>query len=229
MKKLLLVGLVAALVMGCASASKKPATAKKQPPPPPKKEAVAAKKETPAPKSVVKKESPIPKPVVKKAEPAPKPVVKKETPAPKPVVKKTEPAPKPAVKKEPAPKKEVVVAKKPAPAPKVALPARKLTVADVITLTKNGATDQQIIQHITKTKSVFQMTMADLEALRAANVSDPVITHMLDTYTQALLREKPARLPADEKLAPMEAGEGTYDYGYQYPYGVLFDDPERRY
>lgn len=129
------------------------------------------------------------------------------------------------VKKETsAPKKEVAGAKKPAtaPAPRVALPARKLTTDDIITLTRNGATDQQIIQHIDRTRSVFQLKMADLESLRAAGVSDPVITHMLDTYTRALLREKPAPLPA-------EVGGGTYDYGYQYPFGVLYDAPERRW
>jgi hypothetical protein len=95
--------------------------------------------------------------------------------------------------------------------------ATGMTVKDVIALSQSGASDQEIIRQIDKTRSVFQLTGADLSALRAANVSSPVVTHMLDTYTRTLLRESAEQPPVD------------YSYGYGYPFTGMFEEVDKRW
>lgn len=103
--------------------------------------------------------------------------------------------------------------------PQQASSAPRMTVDQVVTLSQGGASDQQIIKQIDKSGTVFRLTGADLTTLRAAKVSDPVVTYMLDTYTRSLLNEH-----TEQQGAPV-----SYDYGYVYPYTVMHDDISRHW
>lgn len=92
-----------------------------------------------------------------------------------------------------------------------------MTVEQVIALSQSRTADSQIIQKIDKSGTVFRLTAADLTALRAGKVSDPVVTHMLDTYTRELLN------------ATAEEEQTDYSYGYQYPFTIVHDDVSRQW
>jgi hypothetical protein len=100
-----------------------------------------------------------------------------------------------------------------------ASPVGRMTVDQVIALSQRGTPDERIIQHIDGMGAVFQLTTADLTTLRAAKVSDPVVTHMLDTYTRMLLNEQ----------TEQSGTAANYNYGYGYPYTVMSDNIGRHW
>jgi hypothetical protein len=68
-----------------------------------------------------------------------------------------------------------------------------LTQADIISMTKAGATDEDIIRRIDATRTVFVLSADDVVRLRKEGVSDRVVTYMLDTYTRAAVAEERRR------------------------------------
>ena len=68
-----------------------------------------------------------------------------------------------------------------------------LTQADVISMTKAGVTDDDIISRIEKTRTVFKLGASDVVRLREEGVSEPVVNHMLETYTRAVVNEQRRR------------------------------------
>lgn len=85
-----------------------------------------------------------------------------------------------------------------------------LSQADVISMTKAGLSDDDIIRRIDATFSVFRLSSADVVRLRNAGVSERVVNHMLDTYTRAAVIEQQHRDYYD-----WEWGYGSY---YRHPY-----------
>lgn len=79
-----------------------------------------------------------------------------------------------------------------------------LTVDDVLEHHKAGATVQQTIQKIETTGSRFYLTTADVVALRAAGVPDPVIDRMLSTAW------RPARIYYYDDWPHSPYGPGWY-------------------
>ena len=71
-------------------------------------------------------------------------------------------------------------------------PAPLLQV-DVISLTKAGATDEEIMRRIDDTQTVFNLNADDVVLLRKEGVSDRVVTHMLETKTRAAVAEERRR------------------------------------
>ncbi|MFH1692056.1 MAG: YMGG-like glycine zipper-containing protein [Candidatus Omnitrophota bacterium] len=59
--------------------------------------------------------------------------------------------------------------------------AEKLGISDIIVLAQSGVSDDVIIEKISKTKSVFNLSVEEIEALRKQGVSSRVINVMLDT------------------------------------------------
>lgn len=76
-------------------------------------------------------------------------------------------------------------ATKPRPAP--------LTLAEVISMSKAGLWDEEIIRHIEASGSVFRLGADDVVRLRNEGVSDRVINYMLETYTRAAVAEQHRR------------------------------------
>ena len=60
-----------------------------------------------------------------------------------------------------------------------------LTQADIISMTKAGLTDEDIMRRIDATQTVFRLNSDDVLFLRKEGVSDRVVTYMLDTLTRA--------------------------------------------
>jgi hypothetical protein len=80
-----------------------------------------------------------------------------------------------------------------------------LTQADIISMTKAGMTDEEIIRRIDDTRTVFRLNSDDVVRLRNEGVSDRVVTYMLETYTRAAVAEERRR--------------SSYSYGLYYgPY-----------
>jgi len=69
-------------------------------------------------------------------------------------------------------------------------PPTPLTQTDVISMTKAGLTDQEIINRIDATRTVFRLTADNVVTLRQEGVSDRVVTYMLDTYTRFAVAEE---------------------------------------
>ncbi len=59
--------------------------------------------------------------------------------------------------------------------------AEKLGISDVIVLAQSGVSDDVIVDKISKTRSVFDLSVEEIEALRKQGVSPRVINFMLDT------------------------------------------------
>ncbi len=59
--------------------------------------------------------------------------------------------------------------------------SEKLGISDIIVLAQAGINDELIIDKIAKTKSVFDLSVEEIEALRKDGVSAKVINAMLDT------------------------------------------------
>lgn len=65
-------------------------------------------------------------------------------------------------------------------------PPPPLTQADIISMVKAGVPDEEIINRIDATRTVFRLGSSDVVMLRNEGVSDRVVNYMLDTYTRAV-------------------------------------------
>lgn len=65
-----------------------------------------------------------------------------------------------------------------------------ISQADVISMVKAGATDEEIMRRIDATGTVFRLNADDIVFLRKEGVSDRVVTFMMDTLTRAALAEQ---------------------------------------
>lgn len=70
---------------------------------------------------------------------------------------------------------------------------------DVISMTKAGATDEEIMRRIDDTRTVFDLSADDVVLLRKEGVSDRVVTYMLDTRTRAAVAEERRRQYHDSR------------------------------
>ena len=57
----------------------------------------------------------------------------------------------------------------------------KLGISDVIVLAKSGMTDDAIIAKIAETGSVYNLSVAEIDALRKEGVSNRVVDYMMNT------------------------------------------------
>jgi hypothetical protein len=62
----------------------------------------------------------------------------------------------------------------------------KVTVPEIIEMTKSGASDQEIINEIQQSKTVYKLDGNAYARLRQTGVSDNVINYMQETYTNEL-------------------------------------------
>jgi hypothetical protein len=65
-----------------------------------------------------------------------------------------------------------------------------LTQADVISMTKAGLTDEEIMRRIDGTATVFRLGASDVVRLRTEGVSERVVNYMLETYPRAVAAEQ---------------------------------------
>jgi len=65
-----------------------------------------------------------------------------------------------------------------------------LTQAEIISMTKAGMWDEDIIRRIDATRTVFRLSAEDVVRLRNEGVSERVVNYMLDTYTRAVAAEQ---------------------------------------
>ena len=68
-------------------------------------------------------------------------------------------------------------------------PAR-LSQTEIISMTKAGMPDAEIIHGIDATRTVFRLSADEVVRLRQEGVSDRVVNHMLDTYTRYAVAEQ---------------------------------------
>jgi len=64
-----------------------------------------------------------------------------------------------------------------------------MTTAEVIALAEAGMSDADLIARIDRSRTIFQLSVADVLQLRTHGVSDVVIDHMLATYPRWVERE----------------------------------------
>lgn len=86
-----------------------------------------------------------------------------------------------------------------------------LVQTDIISMTKAGLTDEDIMRRIDGTRTVFQLNADDVVFLRKEGVSDRVVTYMLDTLTRAAVAEQRRR---DQD-----------DYDFHYRFGLFYGHP----
>lgn len=89
-----------------------------------------------------------------------------------------------------------------------------LTQADIISMTKAGLTDEEIMRRIDDTRTVFRLNSDDVVRLRNEGVSDRLVTYMLDTYTRAAVE-------AERRRDRYYYGIGYYHgpfHPYRYPW-----------
>ena len=85
-----------------------------------------------------------------------------------------------------------------------------LSLADIMSMSKAGLSDGEIIQRVEDTHSVFKLTADDVVRLRNEGVSNGVVTYLLDNYTRAAMAEQ-RRRDSDE----IRSQWGFY-YGHPY-------------
>src|ERR1035441_10040675 len=68
-------------------------------------------------------------------------------------------------------------------------PPPLLTQADVISMVKMGVADEEIMRRIDETRTVFRLSSEDVVRLRNEDISDRLVTFMLDTYARAAAAE----------------------------------------
>ena len=69
-------------------------------------------------------------------------------------------------------------------------PPPPVTLNDVIQMTRAHATDQQIIDRINASHTIFRLTANEIVYLRSENVSEPVVNYMNDTYARYLAEQQ---------------------------------------
>lgn len=65
-----------------------------------------------------------------------------------------------------------------------------MSLADVISMTKGGMPDADIIQRIEGSHTVFRLGVADVTLLHKEGVSERVINYMMETYPRAIAEEQ---------------------------------------
>jgi hypothetical protein len=86
-----------------------------------------------------------------------------------------------------------------------------LTHADIVSLTKLGLTDEDIMRRIDASRTVFRLNSEDVVRLRNDGVSDRVVSYMLDTYTRYAMAE--------------QRRQDYYDYDWHYHFGFWYGHP----
>ncbi len=66
----------------------------------------------------------------------------------------------------------------------------KVTVPEIIEMTKAGATDQEIINEIQQSKTVYKLDGNAYARLRQIGVSNDVINYMQETYTDEIQKRQ---------------------------------------
>jgi hypothetical protein len=66
----------------------------------------------------------------------------------------------------------------------------RVTVSEVIQMTKEGITPETIVKTMRDSGTVYRLTAAQLAQLHDQGVADPVIDHMRETYLNAVRREQ---------------------------------------
>lgn len=94
-------------------------------------------------------------------------------------------------------------ATKPRPAP--------LGQADIISMTKAGVSDEEIIKRIDLSRSLFRLGSQDVIFLHDQGVSDRVINYMLDTYAKYVAAEQRRQDRWDE--------DWRFRFGFHYHHG----------
>lgn len=85
-----------------------------------------------------------------------------------------------------------------------------LAQADIVSLTKAGVPDDEIIARIDRTRTVFRLGSEDVIRLRNEGVSDRVVNYMLDTYARYVA--------ARERRQAYSDYDGPYGWGFHYGY-----------
>ncbi len=94
----------------------------------------------------------------------------------------------------------------PAPAPAVAPVTKSLTVAEIITLSQAGLSEDVIVAKIKKNGQAFDLSPDQLLQLNTAKVSDKVIQYMLDPAKPDPIPVATTSAPAVDPSLPDEAG-----------------------
>ena len=84
-----------------------------------------------------------------------------------------------------------------------------LTQSDVISMTKAGMNDEDVIRRIEGSGTVFLLGAADVIRLRSEGVSERVVNYMLETYTRAAVEDQRRR----------DYNDWHFHYGFGYRYG----------
>lgn len=95
-------------------------------------------------------------------------------------------------------------------------PPPPLTQADIISMAKAGLGDEEIIQRIDNSLTVFRLNANDVVTLHNEGVSDRVIDYMLGTYTRAAVAEQRRR---DLSYYPYYPYYYNFGFFYGYPWG----------
>ncbi|MBI4229028.1 MAG: hypothetical protein HY693_04815 [Deltaproteobacteria bacterium] len=66
----------------------------------------------------------------------------------------------------------------------------KVTVSQIIEMTKAGASNQEIINEIQQSKTVYKLDGNQYARLRQTGVSDNVINYMQETYTDEIQKRQ---------------------------------------
>ena len=66
----------------------------------------------------------------------------------------------------------------------------KVTVSQIIEMTKAGASDQEIINEIQQSKTVYKLDGNQYARLRQIGVSDNVVNYMQETYTDEIQKRQ---------------------------------------
>jgi hypothetical protein len=90
-----------------------------------------------------------------------------------------------------------------------------LTQGDIVSMTKLGLTDEDIMRRIDATRTVFRLSSEDVVRLRNEGVSDRVVNYMLDSYTRYALAE--------------QRRMDYYDYDWHYRFGFYYGHPWHRW
>jgi hypothetical protein len=85
---------------------------------------------------------------------------------------------------------------------------KRMTVDDVIKMSKAGRSDEAIIEQLKKEGQYFNLTADQLAQLKAAHVSNQVIQVMIDPYP---VRDSPPSSPEKSPAVQSAHGEGCTD------------------
>lgn len=66
----------------------------------------------------------------------------------------------------------------------------RLALADIETLARNQVPDDTVLVYLRKTPSVYKLTTAQIDQLRASSVSDRIIDYLLSTPSQVARRTR---------------------------------------